>query len=67
VELQEAYRNLQASNVAVFAISYDSVDLLAEAGLSYACYFATERGRRGLTAYRRDIARVICTRNSPRW
>jgi pimeloyl-ACP methyl ester carboxylesterase len=27
--------------------------------------FATERGRRGLTANRRDIARVIWTRNSP--
>lgn len=38
-----------------------------EAGFWYFYYFATQRGRRGLTANRRDIARVIWTRNSPRW
>jgi pimeloyl-ACP methyl ester carboxylesterase len=38
-----------------------------EAGLWYFFYFLTERGRAGLTANRRDIAKVIWTRNSPRW
>lgn len=36
-----------------------------EAGFWYFYYFLTERGRAGLTAYRRDIARVIWRRNSP--
>ncbi len=38
-----------------------------EAGFWYFFYFATERGRRGLTAHRRDVAKVIWTRNSPAW
>lgn len=38
-----------------------------EAGFWYFFYFATERGRRGLTAHRREIAKVIWTRNSPAW
>lgn len=38
-----------------------------ESGLWYQFYFGTERGRVGLTANRRDIARVIWTRNSPTW
>jgi pimeloyl-ACP methyl ester carboxylesterase len=38
-----------------------------EAGFWYFFYFATERGRRGLTENTRDIARVIWTRNSPKW
>jgi pimeloyl-ACP methyl ester carboxylesterase len=38
-----------------------------EAGFWYFFYFATERGRAGLTANRRDIAKVIWTRNSPKW
>ncbi len=38
-----------------------------EAGFWYFFYFATERGRRGFTANRRDIAHVIWTRNSPSW
>jgi len=38
-----------------------------EAGLWYFFYFLTERGRAGLTANRRDIAKVIWTRNSPHW
>jgi pimeloyl-ACP methyl ester carboxylesterase len=38
-----------------------------EAGLWYFFYFLTERGRAGLTANRRDIAKVIWTRNSPNW
>jgi pimeloyl-ACP methyl ester carboxylesterase len=38
-----------------------------EAGLWYFFYFATERGRAGLTANRRAIADVIWRRNSPRW
>jgi pimeloyl-ACP methyl ester carboxylesterase len=38
-----------------------------EAGLWYFFYFLTERGRAGLIANRREIARVIWTRNSPNW
>jgi pimeloyl-ACP methyl ester carboxylesterase len=38
-----------------------------EAGLWYFYYFLTERGRAGLTANRREIAKVIWGRNSPRW
>lgn len=38
-----------------------------EAGLWYFYYFLTERGRAGLEANRREIARVIWTRNSPNW
>jgi pimeloyl-ACP methyl ester carboxylesterase len=38
-----------------------------EAGLWYFYYFLTERGRAGLTASRREIAKVIWTRNSPNW
>jgi pimeloyl-ACP methyl ester carboxylesterase len=38
-----------------------------EAGFWYFYYFLTERGRAGLTANRRDIAKVIWTRNSPAW
>ena len=38
-----------------------------EAGLWYFYYFLTERGRAGLTTSRREIAKVIWTRNSPRW
>lgn len=38
-----------------------------EVGFWYVHYFATERGRRGLTADRRGIAEVIWRRNSPDW
>lgn len=38
-----------------------------EAGFWYFWYFTTERGREGLAANRRDIAKVIWTRNSPEW
>jgi pimeloyl-ACP methyl ester carboxylesterase len=38
-----------------------------EAGFWYFWYFSTERGRAGLTANRRELARVIWTRNSPQW
>jgi pimeloyl-ACP methyl ester carboxylesterase len=38
-----------------------------EAGFWYFWYFLTDRGRAGLTASRRDIAKVIWTRNSPEW
>ena len=43
----------------------DPADL--EAGFWYFWYFATDRGRAGLEANRRDIAKVIWTRNSPEW
>jgi pimeloyl-ACP methyl ester carboxylesterase len=38
-----------------------------EAGFWYFYYFLTERGRAGLEANRREIARVIWARNSPAW
>jgi pimeloyl-ACP methyl ester carboxylesterase len=38
-----------------------------EAAIWYQYYFQTERGRVGLTANRRDIARLMWTRNSPHW
>jgi len=38
-----------------------------ESGLWYQYYFLTERGRAGLTANRRDIARILWTRESPAW
>jgi pimeloyl-ACP methyl ester carboxylesterase len=38
-----------------------------ESGLWYQFYFQTERGRAGLTAHRREIARTIWLRNSPTW
>lgn len=39
----------------------------SEAGFWYFYYFATERGRIGLTANRREVAEVIWRRNSPKW
>jgi pimeloyl-ACP methyl ester carboxylesterase len=38
-----------------------------ESGLWYQYYFTTERGRAGLTANRREIAKTLWTRNSPNW
>jgi pimeloyl-ACP methyl ester carboxylesterase len=38
-----------------------------EAAFWYQYYFLTQRGRAGLTANRRDIARLMWTRNSPNW
>jgi pimeloyl-ACP methyl ester carboxylesterase len=38
-----------------------------EAGFWYFFYFLTERGRAGLAANAKEIARVIWTRNSPKW
>jgi pimeloyl-ACP methyl ester carboxylesterase len=38
-----------------------------ESGLWYQYYFQTERGRDGLAANRREIARTLWTRNSPNW
>ena len=38
-----------------------------ESGLWYQYYFQTERGRAGLTANRRELARTLWTRNSPNW
>ncbi len=38
-----------------------------ESGLWYQYYFQTERGRAGLTADRREIARTLWRRNSPTW
>ncbi|HEV7704039.1 MAG TPA: alpha/beta hydrolase [Gemmatimonadaceae bacterium] len=45
----------------------DELAAKVEAGLWYQFYFTTERGRAGLTANRRDIARVMWPRNSPTW
>lgn len=33
----------------------------------YYYYFLTERGKAGLTKYRKELARVVWTRNSPEW
>jgi len=38
-----------------------------ESGLWYQFYFGTARGRNGLTANRREVARTIWVRNSPNW
>src|SRR6266436_2558000 len=38
-----------------------------ESSLWYQYYFQTERGRAGLTATRREIARTLWIRNSPSW
>lgn len=38
-----------------------------ESGLWYQYYFQTERGRAGLTANRREMARTLWMRNSPNW
>lgn len=38
-----------------------------EWGWWYQYYFATERGRAGLDAHRRDLARLIWKFNSPKW
>ncbi|CAG2156047.1 2-succinyl-6-hydroxy-2, 4-cyclohexadiene-1-carboxylate synthase [Cupriavidus yeoncheonensis] len=38
-----------------------------EHGLWYQYYFQTERGRAGLEANRRDIARILWKNNSPSW
>ncbi len=38
-----------------------------ESGLWYQYYFQNERGRAGLTANRREIARTLWIRNSPNW
>jgi pimeloyl-ACP methyl ester carboxylesterase len=38
-----------------------------ESGLWYQYYFQTERGRAGLTANRRELARTLWIRNSPNW
>jgi pimeloyl-ACP methyl ester carboxylesterase len=38
-----------------------------EHGWWYQYYFATERGRKGLEKYRREIARVLWKTNSPKW
>lgn len=38
-----------------------------ESGIWYQFYFLTERGKVGLTANRREIARTIWARNSPNW
>jgi pimeloyl-ACP methyl ester carboxylesterase len=39
----------------------------AEHGWWYQYYFATERGRAGLDAYRRDLAKLVWKVNSPKW
>lgn len=49
------------------AASVRPINPQIEAGLWYFYYFSTERGRAGLEAHRQEIARVIWTRNSPRW
>jgi pimeloyl-ACP methyl ester carboxylesterase len=43
------------------------LDPAVESGLWYQYYFQTERGRAGLAAHRREIARTLWIRNSPTW
>ena len=43
------------------------LDPKIEAGFWYQFYFGTERGRKGLTANRKGIARLMWERNSPSW
>jgi len=43
------------------------LDPKIEAGFWYQFYFGTERGRKGLTANRNGIARLMWERNSPSW
>lgn len=45
----------------------DPLPAAIEHGLWYQYYFQTERGRAGLTANRRDIARILWKNNSPTW
>ena len=40
---------------------------VVEAALWYQFYFLTARGRAGLAANRRELARLMWTRNSPKW
>ncbi|MBG6239987.1 pimeloyl-ACP methyl ester carboxylesterase [Mycetocola sp. CAN_C7] len=49
------------------AASAKPLSPVTEAGLWYFFYFATERGRAGLEANRREIARIVWERNSPEW
>lgn len=45
----------------------DPLPAAIEHGLWYQYYFQTERGRAGLEANRRDIARILWKNNSPTW
>jgi pimeloyl-ACP methyl ester carboxylesterase len=45
----------------------DPLPAAVEHGLWYQYYFQTERGRAGLAANRRDIARILWKNNSPTW
>lgn len=45
----------------------DPLPAKIEHGLWYQYYFQTERGRAGLEANRRDIARILWKNNSPTW
>lgn len=49
------------------AASVRPVPARVEWGLWYQHYFQSERGRRGLTENRRDLARILWERNSPTW
>lgn len=43
------------------------LDAEIEAGFWYFYYFLTPRGEAGLASHPKDIARVVWTRNSPKW
>jgi pimeloyl-ACP methyl ester carboxylesterase len=49
------------------AASVNPIRPYLEAGLWFFFYFGTERGRRGLAAYRRDLARLVWSQLSPKW
>ena len=49
------------------ALASNPVAPAIEAAQWYFDYFTTERGKRGLTANRKELARVVWTKNSPTW
>ena len=56
-----------AYNIQDIARSWQPASASEEAALWYQYYFQSERGRRGLTADRRDIARLLWRQWSPNW
>ncbi|WP_372346740.1 alpha/beta fold hydrolase [Streptomyces sp. KL116D] len=49
------------------AVADEPLTPSVESGYWYFFYFLTERGRKGLTRDREDLARVVWQRNSPEW
>jgi pimeloyl-ACP methyl ester carboxylesterase len=47
--------------------AWQPLDVPIEAGFWYFYYFLTPRGEAGLASHPKDIARLVWTRNSPKW